>query len=135
MASVRKRTWTHAGEIKSAWQVSYTDPLSGRRATRQFEKKKEAEAFRIKTEGEIASGERSQLIRASVAEVAERFIRFQEMRMRDGLIGPERHGNVCRQIDFHIKPHLGKQIFCTLTAEEIERWLKVIAGKGLAAGT
>ena len=84
MASIRKRTWVHAGEAKSAWQVSYPDPITGRRATRTFDKKKDADALRIRTEGDIASGDRGSVVPASVAEVAEKYIRFQEMRMRGG---------------------------------------------------
>lgn len=55
MASVRKRTWTHKGVTNESWVVSYTD-LDGKRRLRTFEKKKDADAFRTKVEGEIADG-------------------------------------------------------------------------------
>lgn len=56
MASVTKRTWTN-GDCKTstAWRVSYTD-ASGRRVHVQKASKREAEAERIRIEGELARG-------------------------------------------------------------------------------
>lgn len=56
MATVKKRTWsTSAGEKREAWIVSYTD-REGSRQRKQFPLKRDADAFRIKAEGEVASG-------------------------------------------------------------------------------
>jgi integrase len=56
MATVTKRSWTTAaGRCKEAWRVRYVDQ-HGQTRTRQFDKKKEADAFRIKAEGEVALG-------------------------------------------------------------------------------
>lgn len=52
MATVRKRKWTHNGVEREAWVVSYTDQ-GGKRRQATFNKKKEADAYRIKTEDEI----------------------------------------------------------------------------------
>jgi integrase len=54
MASVRKRTWTAAGETKTAW-LDYYDSRS-QRQRKHFANKKAADAFRISVEGQLASG-------------------------------------------------------------------------------
>lgn len=54
MASVAKRTWTYKGAEKTAWVVRWKDQ-SGHRS-RQFEKKKEADTYRQKIEGQASEG-------------------------------------------------------------------------------
>ena len=54
--SVRKRTWTgRDGESRTAWVVDWFDP-SGRRRRKQFTRRKDADAHRVKIEGEMAGG-------------------------------------------------------------------------------
>ncbi len=56
MATIKKRSWVTAkGERKEAWRISYTDS-GGKRRHKQLHTKKEADAYRIKAEGEIALG-------------------------------------------------------------------------------
>jgi integrase len=56
MATVTKRRWKAGdGSTKEAWRVRYVDQ-HGQTRTRQFDKKKEADTFRIKAEGEVAMG-------------------------------------------------------------------------------
>jgi integrase len=55
MASVRKRTWTSAGETKTAWFVDYYDKR-GDRQRKHFPTKKAADAFRINVEGQLHAG-------------------------------------------------------------------------------
>lgn len=56
MATVKKRAWTTAkGEKKEAWRVSYTD-RDGARLHKQFALKRDADAYKIKVEGELAQG-------------------------------------------------------------------------------
>lgn len=56
MASIRKRQWRNAdGQATTAWSVSYVD-RHGQRERKQFQTKKEADAFRIEIEGQIQSG-------------------------------------------------------------------------------
>lgn len=56
MATVSKRTWTGAdGKAKEAWRVSYTD-AAGKRIHVQKRTKKEADAYRIRVEGEVVAG-------------------------------------------------------------------------------
>jgi integrase len=56
MATVKKRAWTTAaGEKKEAFRVSYTD-RGGKRQHKQFPLKRDADAYRIKVEAELAQG-------------------------------------------------------------------------------
>lgn len=54
--SVRKREWTNAkGEAKTAWQVDYFD-AGGKRRSKQFAKKKDADAFSARAAVEVREG-------------------------------------------------------------------------------
>ena len=56
MATVKKRAWrTAKGERKEAWRTRYVDQYGVTR-TRQFELKRDADAFRVKAETEVFSG-------------------------------------------------------------------------------
>ena len=82
MATVRKRTWTTSkGEKKSAWCVDFTDQ-TGSRQRRQFATKREADAFRIETEGQLRSGTfRADAAKVTVREVAESYLDYCQGRM------------------------------------------------------
>jgi integrase len=56
MASIRKRTWTAPdGAEKSAWQVDYRDQ-SGKRHSKQFQRKKDAERWAVDAAWEVSRG-------------------------------------------------------------------------------
>lgn len=55
MSTVKKRKWVTNGVTKEAWRVRYVDQ-HGHDRTRQFDKKSDAEAYRIKAEGQVAAG-------------------------------------------------------------------------------
>lgn len=56
MATVKKRAWTTAtGEKREAFRVSYTD-RDGKRQHKQFTLKRDADAYRINAEAELAQG-------------------------------------------------------------------------------
>jgi integrase len=56
MATIRKRQWTTpAGEIRERWQVDFVDQ-AGKRRHKQFERKKEADAYLTKARGQVAEG-------------------------------------------------------------------------------
>lgn len=82
MATVRKRTWTTSkGETKSAWCVDFIDQ-TGARQRRQFATKREADAFRIETEGQLRSGTfRADAAKVTVREVAESYLDYCQGRM------------------------------------------------------
>lgn len=56
MATIKKRRWqTPKGEWKEAWRLRYTD-ASGKERSKQFDRKGDAEAFRIKSGWELSQG-------------------------------------------------------------------------------
>lgn len=79
---VRKRAWrTGKGEVKAAWVADFVDD-QGQRARRQFSTKREADAFRAETEGQLRSGTyRAEADRVTVKEVAFRFLAYCHSRM------------------------------------------------------
>jgi integrase len=83
MASIRKRAWTTSkGEKRTAWQVDFAD-ASGNRDRRQFETRREADAFRVEVEGQIRGGTfRPEAGRITVGEVAELFLEHCQGRMQ-----------------------------------------------------
>ena len=84
MASVRKRTWTSAGETKTAWFVDYYDNR-GNRQRKHFPTKRAADTFRINIEGQLQAGiYRADAGKLTIREVCESFLAHCEgRRQRD----------------------------------------------------
>jgi integrase len=80
MASVRKRTWTLAGETKTAWVVDYADSR-GVRQRKHFPNRKAADAFRISVEGQMQAGiYRAAADKVTVRAACESFLEHCEGR-------------------------------------------------------
>ena len=79
MASVRKRTWKSGGETRTAWVVDYFDQAH-KRHIKTFQKKKDADAFKIKSGHEIQIGTHTpSSMSKTVAEAAEIWITRAEL--------------------------------------------------------
>lgn len=116
MATVKRRNWTNAkGEKKEAWRVSYTDS-AGKRRFKQYEKKKNADAYRIKIEGELATG----IHTADAASITV-------AKACDVWLAAAKEGGCDRGtlkaykevVNGHIKPLLGKDKLSRLTGPKI----------------
>ena len=84
MATVRKRTWTHNGKRKSAFQTCYTMP-DGTRATKSFARERDAKDYKLKVETEIEAGVHVPLSTAiTFATLADLYIADCERRRRLG---------------------------------------------------
>ena len=85
LVSIRKRTWKNAdGAESTAWIVDLVD-ANGQRERRQFESRKEAEAFRIATEGDMRAGKfRKDAGKFTVKDAADRFLEHCEGRRQRG---------------------------------------------------
>jgi integrase len=85
MASIRKRRWTTGkGEARSAWVVDLVDG-AGNRDRRQFDTKREADAFRVEVEGQLRAGTfRPEANKVTVEQAAESFIEHCRGRMERG---------------------------------------------------
>jgi integrase len=116
MATVKKRAWTTAaGEKREAFRVSYTD-RSGKRQHKQFTLKRDADAYRIKVEGELAQGIHTPDARsATVAEAADVWIASCEASGCDrGTL------KTYREIaNRHIKPQIGNEKLSRLSAPRV----------------
>lgn len=116
MATVKKRTWSTAkGEKREAWRVSYTD-RDGQRLRKQFELKRDADAYRVKVEGELAQGIHTADARsATVTEAADIWIAACEAGGCDrGTL------KTYREIaNRHIKPQLGSEKLSRLSAPRV----------------
>ncbi len=124
MASVRKREWIYQGEPKTAWICDYVDG-SGKRRQKTFEKKKDADRFRDKVQGEIERGEHvPDREGMTVKKCAEYFIRHAEGRKNDGKIGESRLRIIKCALDNHIIPELGKTRLDQLSWPILEEWAR-----------
>lgn len=116
MATVRKRTWeTPTGERREAWRVRYVDQ-HGKTRTRQFHLKRDADAFRVKAEGEVATGvHTADSTSATVAEAASIWITNAEGAGLDrGTLKSYRE-----MAELHIKPLLGSERLSRLSAPKV----------------
>lgn len=82
MASIRKRQWRNAdGKVTTAWSVSFID-RQGRRERKQFQTKREADAFRIEIEGKLHSGTfRSEALKMSLKTLCAQYLVYCTGRM------------------------------------------------------
>jgi integrase len=116
MATIKKRRWrTAKGESREAFRVSYSD-REGRRQFKQFALKRDADAHRVRVEGELALGIHTPDAQSlSVAEAADVWLAASE-------------ANACGRgtlktykeiVHVHIKPQLGREKLSRLSAPQV----------------
>jgi len=83
--SIRKRTWKNADATETVrWIVDIMD-ANGHRERRQFESRKEADAFRFATESQMRGGTfRGDAAKFTVKDAADRFLEHCEARRQRG---------------------------------------------------
>lgn len=119
MATVKKRTWrTAKGEKREAWRVSYTDG-DGQRQHKQFALKRDADAYRIKVEGEVSLGiHTADAASVTVGEACDIWIRKGEADdLEWGTLKQRRE-----LVRLHIKPLLGSDKLSRLTMPKVEQF-------------
>jgi integrase len=84
--SIRKRTWKNGdGGQTTRWIVDIFVGATGHRERRQFDSRKEAEAFRIATEGQVRAGTfRGDAAKFTVKDAADQFLTYCEGRRQRG---------------------------------------------------
>ena len=138
MATVKKRVWTTArGEQKEAWRVSYTDG-DGKRWHKQFDLKRDAEAYRTRVASEVARGiHTADAASVTVGDAADVWIKKGEADdLEWGTIKQRKE-----LVRLHIKPLLGSEKLSRLTMPKIEAFKdslietrsRVMAGKVVRA--
>lgn len=85
MASIYKRSWKAAnGERRVAWRVDFTDQY-GKRGTKQFSTKREADGFRVQTEARLMVGTfRADAGRHTIDEIAKEYLNYAKGRANRG---------------------------------------------------
>lgn len=123
MATVTKREWTYKGERKSAWVVRYVDN-GGEQRSRQFGKKKDADAYRLQVENEKVSNLHVAASRSvTVAQLATEFLALAAVRHRDGRrMGDSYYRSLTIGFRTHIVPGLGSRLVRDLTFKEVSEW-------------
>ena len=103
MASVRKRTWTTGGKVKTAWVADYFDQ-AGKRRLKTFKTKKAADAWLVTRAHEVA---RAFIPRRASASRSRRpaISGYRKARLmaskRSTLMQYRQH------VEYHIKPLIG----------------------------
>lgn len=109
MASLQKRSWTNkAGEVASAWRVTYTDQ-SGRIRTKQFRKQADAKRFRDTVTSTVADGTHvHDRDTVTMGEAADIWLKAT-LNGRDGRPPVDRYTYKAYKglVENHIKPRLG----------------------------
>jgi integrase len=155
MASIRKRKWrTPKGEARVAWMVDFTDD-AGNRDRKQFESKPQADAFRIKMEGELQTGSyRADAARVTVKDAADLFLiychgrmeRRERMTRRNYAVYEGHvHNYICPDQKRHADPHrarltafdkgIGGTRLRELTAGKVERFCDHLKEAGITIPT
>ena len=116
MATVKKRTWTTvSGERREAWRVSYTDG-NARRHHKQFDLKRDADAYRIKVEGEIAQGVHTpDASSLTIGQAADVWIAACEA----GGCDRSTLKTYREIVDVHIRPQIGSEKLSRLSAPRV----------------
>jgi len=118
--SIRRREWTaRDGGRRSAWQVDYVDQM-GRRRSKQFARKKDAEAFLHQAQAEVRQGTHT-VGRESVT-VAQAAQNWLADRGRANL-EPTTLAAYEQHVRLHIVPLCGNVRLSELTAPRVEGFL------------
>ncbi|MER8743862.1 site-specific integrase [Mesorhizobium sp. M1004] len=121
MATVTKRTWTTGkGEKREAWVLAYTDK-KGDRHKEQFAKKREADAERVKVEGQISKGAfRAEAASKTVKDAIDAYVKHLEKRHGKGeQVTTMYLRNTKGQLVTHAQPELGDTKLAELTARAV----------------
>ena len=138
MATIKKRRWrTKTGEWKEAWRLRYTD-AGGRERQKQFERKGDAEAYRIKVGWEVSQGTHTpDGASITVSKAADLWIeRARQQELERSTI--KSYEEIAR---LHIKPLIGAEKLSKLTMPAVQVYLdsllearsKAMAGKAIRA--
>jgi integrase len=127
MATVRKRTWTNSKGLQTAWIADYFDQ-HGKRHIETFARERDAKAWLVTTQGEVARGVHTpENASITVAEAAELWIEKSKLEKleRSTLRQYRNH------VDLHIKPsRIGNEKLARLSAPMIEAFRDDLLRKG-----
>src|SRR3990167_2385102 len=124
--AIRKREWTaRDGEHRSAWQVDYVDQM-GKRRSKQFARKKDAESFLLRAQTEVRLGTHTVSRESVTVDQAAR--NWLADRGRANL-EPTTLAAYEQHVMLHIIPLCGGVRLSELTAPRVEGFLDIWNGK------
>lgn len=144
MATIKKRRWqTQKGEWREAWLLRYSDS-SGKRRAKQFPRKGDAEAYRVKSGWEISQGIHTpDAASLTIEQAADLWLEAARKPSRRRSEPAERstiksYEEIAR---LHIKPLLGAERLSKLTLPAVEAFVdalletrsQAMAGKAVRA--
>src|SRR4051794_21626631 len=116
MASIRKRTWESGGETKTAWVADYFDQKR-KRHIKTFPTRKEADAWLVKTRGEVQKGTHTpESSSCTVTEAAELWLKKCQLEGLERTTIDGYRGNV----ELHIIPLIGHEKLAKLTTVRVK---------------
>ena len=138
MATIKKRRWrTRNGEWKEAWRLRYVDNC-GKERQKQFDRKGDAEAYRIKVGWEVSQGTHTpDSASITVEKAADLWVeRARQQELERSTI--KSYEEIAR---LHIKPFIGAEKLSKLTMPAVQAYLdalletrsKAMAGKAVRA--
>ena len=124
--SIRKRTWTAAGETKSAWVVDYLH--QGRRKLKTFDLKKDAEAWAVTMRHEISIGTHASDTKVTIEEAVDLWIGHGAAEgLERSTIEPRK-----RHLKLHIAPFIGRAKLAELTTPKVNAFLDQLRDAGMS---
>ncbi|CAA7613499.1 site-specific integrase [Magnetospirillum sp. UT-4] len=124
MATVSKRRWTTpSGEKREAWTLTYMD-RDGKRYRKQFSRKAEADAERVRVEGELAGGihvpDRDS---RTVEDAAKAFLADFQQLVAAGKRERSTFDAYERQVELHLRPYaIAKRKLSRLTGPDCTQY-------------
>lgn len=127
MASVRRRMWRGpGGEERFAWQASYTDQL-GKRRTKTFARKRDAEAWLPQTQVDVSRGVHTpDSTSVTVAAAVDNWIEARKREKRESATIRSYESTV----RLHVLPFVGREKLSRLNKPAIERLKKELIDSG-----
>lgn len=114
MASVKKREGY-------GWEVRYIDPATGKRPSKTFELKKDADAYKRKVQREIEDGiHLATPKQMTVRDVCEKYIEEADARASRGEIGKFRAKRIALMVRGRICPIIGHVVFKEITPAQVD---------------
>jgi integrase len=116
--SIRKRTWRtpQSGELREAWIVDYVDQ-SGQRRNKNFEHKRDAEAYEATVRVNIARGIHS-YSRATVAAAGQQWLDDADAQLERSTVESYR-----QHLNDHIVPYIGAVRLADLTVPMVRDFI------------
>ncbi|HEX7853861.1 MAG TPA: site-specific integrase [Sphingobium sp.] len=135
MASVKKRKWMYNGVEKEAWTVRYKD-AQGNARQRTFDKKKDADRYRLKVLNELDSG--VHVPKAEHCTFDFVYAAFQEEMRELVAIGKIKNTTMRGRLyalNLYAVPEFTGRMIQTLTPEDVIAWHRKLLLGGMHPGT